>query len=48
MKCISTEKHHGHSFVAASEMGVSMKDKCHEEIAKIKDSVIPSCRQVVT
>lgn len=47
MKCISTEKHHGHSFVAASEMVVSMRDKCHEEIAKIKDTIIPNCRLVV-
>lgn len=47
MKCISTEKHHGHSFMAASEMVVSMRDKCHEEIAKIKDTIIPNCRLVV-
>ncbi|XP_061182381.1 uncharacterized protein LOC133190710 [Saccostrea echinata] len=47
MRCISTEKHHGHSFVAASEMVVSMKDKCCEQISKIKETVIPNCRLVI-
>lgn len=47
MKCISTEKHCGHSFVAASEMVVSVTDKCHEQISKIQEMVIPNCRLVV-
>lgn len=47
MKCISIEKYYGYFFVVVSEMVVFMRDKCYEEIVKIKDIIILNCCLVV-